>query len=73
MAHSFGDSGELHVVHIQRFPQDDVIALVVGRLAVPDSMSLRFGGKDSLDPNCAETGRLNRIGNSQAKCGCVVW
>ena len=42
MARSLGDSGELHVVHIQGFPKDNVIALVVGRFAVPGSTGLRL-------------------------------
>ena len=63
MARSLGDSGELHVVHIQGFPKDNVIALVVGRFAVPGSTGLRLCSKDSGNPNCAEPGRINRIAN----------
>ena len=63
MVYSLGNGGELHVVHIQRLPQDDVIALVVGRLTESSSTGLRLILKDSGDPNCAEPGRINTIAN----------
>ena len=59
----FGNSGELHVVHIQGLSQDNVIALVVGRLTESIGTSLRLVLKDCFDPNCAEAGRIDRIAN----------
>ena len=59
MARSLGDSGELHVVHIQGFPKDNVIALVVGRLTESSSTGLNLVLKDSFDPNRAEARRID--------------
>ena len=66
MDHTLGNSGEIHVVHIQGVSQDDVVALVVGRFTEPSSTGRSLVLKGSLDPNCTEREayRLNRQSSS---------